>query len=182
MKPAWANAGRTGPVRDYVGLRVFACEGLVVIIDERPGKTEGEYCVVTPTELEHRVRAINQPYRNQGRMDLPAWKRQELDKQKAGSQNCVECIKEARHMGDPSDPKVQLFWATHRRSSTVKISFSAGADAAGYPTLPDVSRGKFTGRTASIDQELPVPELNLSENLIHVPPKPKRRGLILLDT
>lgn len=182
MKPAWATAGRTGPVRDYVDLKVFACEGLVVIIDERPGKTEGEYSVVTPTELEHRVKAINQPYRGQGRMDLPAWKRQEYDKQKNGSQNCLECIKEARHMGDPSDPKVQLFWATHRRSSTVRISFSAGADPAGYPQLPDVSLGKFTGRTASIDHELVTPPIQLPDNHIHVPPKPKRRGLILLDT
>lgn len=182
VKPAWSNAGRTGPMRDYVSLRVFACEGLVVLIDERPGKTEGEYTVITPAELEHRIKAINQPYRNQGRMDLPAWKRQEYDKQKTGSQNCLECIKEARHMGDPSDPNVQLFWATHRRSSTVRVTFSEGADPAGYPQLPTVSLGRVTGRTASIDQELPVQHIHISENSIHVPPKPKRRGMILLDT
>lgn len=181
MKPVWATAGRTGPVRDYVDLKVFACEGLVVIIDERPGKTEGEYSVVTPTELEHRIKEINQPYRNQGRMDLPAWKRQEYDKQKAGSQNCLECVKEARYMGDPSDPKVQLFWATQRRRSKVRISFSAGSDPAGYPQLPDVSLGKMTGRMAAIDHELLTQQIIISENYIHVPPKPKRRGLILLD-
>jgi hypothetical protein len=171
---------RTGPVRDYEKLKVFACEGLVCIVDERKGQTEGEYTVVLPDELEHRVKALNRPYRGQGRMDLPKWKRREYDIQKQGSQNCLEAIKEARAMGDPSQPEVQLFWARHRRNSTIRITFSSGSDPAGYPELPHVPLGKFTGKTAAIDREL-VPAINLQENHIHVPPQPKRKKLILLD-
>lgn len=182
MKPAWANAARNGPLRSYMDLRIFACEGLICIIDERPGKTEGEYTIITPADLEERVTAINKKYRGKGRMDIPKWKRPEHDQQLQGSQNCVECIKEARAMGDPSDPAVQLFWATHRRSSTVRVKFSAGADPAGYPPLPPVSLGKVTGRTTDIGREvLTQPKLSDIPS-IHVPPRSKRRsGLILLD-
>ncbi len=183
MKPAWALAARTGPVREYVSLKVFACEGLICIIDERPGKTEGEYTIVTPLDLEERVRELNRKYRNKGRMDMPFWKRFEHDKEVRGSQNCTECIKEARAMGDPSDPAVQLFWARHRRSSTVRFNFSPRTDAKGYPSLPIVPLGKMTGRTAEIGAELALPALTVRDDMhIHVPPKPKNRsGLILLD-
>lgn len=180
MKPAWTLGARTGPVREYEKLKVFACEGLVCIVDERTGNREGEYTVVLPDELEHRVKALNQPYRGQGRMDLPKWKREEYDAAQRGSQNCMEAVKEARAMGDPSQESVQLFWARHRRSSTVRLNFSAGSDPAGYPALPAVSLGKFTGKTAAVDHAL-VSAINLPENHIHVPPRPNRKKLIVLD-
>lgn len=184
-KPAWTIGARTGPVRDYLQLKVFACEGLICVIDERPGQTEGEYCVLTPADLEERVKALNKMYRGQTRADLTKWQQQEHDQRVRGSQNCMETIKEARHMGDPSDPAVQAFWARHRRSSTVKISFSPGCDPAGYPELPVVPLGKKTGRTARIDGEAVVPP-NINPNAgvtkIHRGPRKKnRQGLITLD-
>lgn len=169
-KPAWALGARSGPVRPFINLKVFACEGLVVIIDERPGKTEGEYTVVTPRDLQMRVFAINRTYRGQGRMDMPKWQRLEYDQQRAGSQNCMEAIKEAKFMGDPSDPAVQAFWAKHRRNT--KISFSASVDAAGYiGKLPEVPC--FSG--------LNSPTVVADEMTIHVPPRKKNRGKLLLD-
>lgn len=181
-KPAWAIGARTGPVRVFQFLKIFACEGLVCVIDERPGVKEGEYSVVTPSDLEHRIKAVDRPYRGQGRMDIPVWKRQEFDRQKQGCQNAMECIKEARAMGDPSDPSVQAFWQRHRRSSTIRINVSAGSDAGGYPTLPAVDLGPVTGRTANDDGILKTVQLNpIPENHIHQPPRSKRQKLILLD-
>lgn len=169
--PAWAIGAKTGPVRSYKDLKVFACEGLICIIDERPGNKEGEFTVVLPDELNERVAAVNRPYRGKGRIEMTRWQKQEYDQQIQGSQNCKECIKEAKAMGDPSDPQVREFWSKHRRSSTVRVKFSPGADLAGYPALPDVPRGNITGRTT----EPAVP-------LIHTPPKKKNRsGLLILD-
>lgn len=183
QKPAWVGSGRTGPVRHFVNLVVFACEGLICIIDERPGESEGEYVVVLPDELDNRVKQLAKPYRNQTRMDLPSWKRREHDAQQRGFQDCKECIKEAKAMGDPSDVQVQAFWARHRRSSTVRISFSPGCDPAGYPSLPPLPLGKFTGKTASIDGELKFPSNTDSDFAkLHQPPRRKNRpGLILLE-
>lgn len=87
-------------------------------------------------------------------------------------------------MGDPSDPSVQMFWQRHRRSSTVRFNFSAGADPAGYPQLPAVSLGPVTGRTADIGAEIKIPQELLTLNVphIHKPPRKKNRaGLVLLD-
>lgn len=184
-KPNWTIGARTGPVRNYMDLKVFACEGLITVIDERPGAKEGEYCVVTPSDMEERIKALNKKYRNKSRAEMPRWQQQEYDQQIRGSQNLAECIKEARHMGDPSDPAVQAFWARHRRQSTVKISFSPGADPAGYPTLPEVKLGPKTGRTAQIDGEAVVPpNVNPAAGVTRIhraPRKKNRKGLILLD-
>ena len=183
MKPAWTIGARSGPVRNYQDLRLMACEGLVCIIDERLTTPEDErYTVVTPSELEHRIKSVDRPYRDQGRMDLPAWKRPIFDQQKQGCQNATECIKEAREMGDPSNPVVQLFWAKHRRTSTVRVRFSAGSDAAGYPELPALDRGPVTGRTTRDDGILPTVQINpVPEHHIHQAPRSKRRQIVLLD-
>ena len=181
-KPAWSNTARTGPVRTWQALKIFACEGLICVIDERPGKQEGQYTVLTPSDLEERVRALMRPYRKQKAIDPSDQVARQRQRQwEQGANNCVECIKEARHMGDPSDPAVQAWWSRHRRDTTVKISFSAGADKAGYPELPPVPLGKKTGKTANIDGEI-----NHAAGNIHVPtirqlPKKKnRKGIITL--
>jgi len=172
QKPAWSKDARTGPMRNYMDLRIFACEGLVCIVDERPGQKEGEYTVLTPADLKERVQALNIPYRNQTRAQLPKRQRDELDKQIRGSQNCMESIKEAIYMGDPSDPAVQSFWSRHRRSTAIKFKFSAGADKAGYPTLPDL---KFNDGTS-----VPIGEPDVANYHIHKPPRKKRQGQIIL--
>ena len=185
-KPAWANSARTGPVRPFKELVVFACEGLLAVVDERPGKSEGEYTVVTPSDMEERVRALNRTYRGITRSQLDTRGREQYDKQTSGSQNLMECIKEARAMGDPSDPAVQAWWSRHRRSSTVKINFSPGCDPAGYPTLPKVDLGKRTGRTAAIDGEAAVPSNTAKRDKFHIHQQPKRKprsskDVIILD-
>lgn len=183
-KPAWVMGARTGPVHHYMDLIVFACEGLIVIVDERIGVNEGQFTVVTPADLDERVKGLNRKYRGKGRMEVPPSQRPDYDRKIRGSQECVEAIKEARAMGDPSDPAVQLFWAKHRRTSTVRVNFSAGADPAGYPDLPIMPLGHYTGRTAKIDGEAVVPpNLNaLDFTRLHKTPKRKNRtGIIVID-
>lgn len=188
-KPAWSQSGRTGPVRKFQNLVVFACEGLIAVCDERP-QYEGEFVVVTPEDMRQRINACDQPYRNQTRSELPKWQQQEYDAIKRGCAALDECIKEAKAMGDPSDPAVQAWWRRHRRQST--ISLSAGTDAKGYPKLPDIDLGPLTGRTANIDGQAkrvsgkhsrhhpPQPQLT-GGKLIHQPPRKKNRsGLIEL--
>lgn len=180
-KPTWAINARTGPIRNWQSLKIFACEGLICVIDERPGKNEGQYLVLTPSDLDERVKALMRPYRNQkipSASDRVARSRHQ--QWINGANNCRECIKEARHMGDPSDPAVQAWWSRHRRDTTVKVSFSAGADAVGYPTLPAIPRGNKTGKTVTIDGELVGGKVHVPA--IHKLPKKKNRsGLIMLD-
>jgi len=124
QKPVWSVGSRTGKVRKFLDLSIFACEGLICIIDERPGEKHGECKIITPAELMERITSLNIPYRGETRVDLPKRMRRKHDLQVQGSQNCVECIKEARAMGDPSDPKVQEYWRRHRSNNTVSMSFS----------------------------------------------------------
>lgn len=179
-KPAWSNSGRTGPARRYQKLLVFACEGLVAVCDERP-QYEGEFTVVTPSDMEERINAEARRYRNKTRSELSKWQRQEYDEIISGCQNVKECVKEARAMGDPSDPAVQAWWARHRRSSTIRISLSPGNDAKGYPDLPIVPLGKRTGRTANIEGEAVVPPNVHSKDFpkIHRPARKKSRAGII---
>lgn len=179
MRPAWTTGARTGPIRKFEDLKLFACEGLICIIDERPHKQDEQYSVVTPSDLEERIRALSKTYRNKTPAMMDKSERVLHNSRLAGIQNCDECIKEARYMGDPSDPAVQAFWARHRRQSTVKISFSPGCDPAGYPELPSLPKGKNTGKTVLPDATVAAGQ---AIPTIHVPPRKKNRnGLILLD-
>lgn len=179
MKPAWVTGARTGTLRKFESLRIFACEGLICIIDERPHRQDSAYTVITPSDLEERIQALSKTYRNKTTAMMDKHERDLHKSRLAGLQNCMECIKEARYMGDPSDPEVQAYWARHRRQSTVKISFSPGCDPAGYPELPSLPKGMNTGKTV-----LPDGVLSTGDTVphIHVPPrKNNRNGLILLD-
>ena len=176
-KTAWAPGARTGPSRAYGDLRIFACEGLVCIVDERPGADEGEFTAITPAEAQERIVALNEKYRGKGRMDIPESHRQRYDTRTQGSQNCMECIKEARDMGDPSDPAVRAFWAKHRRTSSVRVTFSPGSDPAGYPVLPPLPLGVVTGRTAPA-----VGPVAPAFTPLHKSPQPKNRAGIILSS
>lgn len=123
-KPAWTIGSRTGKVRKFQDLSVFACEGLICIIDERPGDKCGECKIITPAEAVERAKALNIPYRGETRADIPKRMREKHDAIVRGSQSVMECVKEAKRMGDPSDPKVQEYWRRHRSNSTVSMSFS----------------------------------------------------------
>ena len=169
-------------MRRYLELRVFACEGLVCIIDERPGKEASQYTVVTPKDLEHRLRVLNKKYRNQTPAEMTTVQRERHRKRVHGSDELMECVKEARDMGDPSDPAVQAFWAKHRRNSTISMSARLGqTDREGYPVLPQLPVGPKTGRTAAADGVLAQAGSSAVPK-IHRPPRRKnRKGLVLLD-
>lgn len=170
-KPAWSVDARTGPVRKFMDLSVFACEGLICIIDERPGKDEGQANIVTPKELKERITAVNQPYRGKTRAQLDKFQRAQMDKRIQGAENCMECIREAREMGDPSDPKVQAYWQRHQRNSSV--SLSAGCDAAGYPQLPTLGAG-----AGVIGSSVPQQNVTQGVKLHKKPVRKNRSGLI----
>jgi len=170
QKPAWSAQARTGPVRKFKSLSVFACEGLVVVIDERPGKLEGDYTPVLPNEMMVRIQALRQPYRNKTPAMMTTEQRVNYYSHRSGIAGILECIKEARHMGDPSDPQVQDFWARHYRRSSVGGGIDRkSTDAAGYPVLPTLPRGKDTGKTV-------LPDGNYS---LHRPPVRKNKTGII---
>ena len=184
-KPAWAIGGRTGPVRSFQGLSVFACEGLICVIDERPGKKEGEATIVMPNDMQKRVNAVmrKNTRMKQATCEMKPWQRQEQEKRVNGANAVVVCIREARDMGDPSDPAVQAWWSRHRRSSTIRLGVHAGSDKEGYPELPVVPLGKKTGKTAAIDHEAVVPP-NVHAGdfpVIHKRPVKKSRGGVIVD-
>lgn len=178
-KPAWSLEARTGTLRNFQDLKIFACEGLICIIDERP-QYHGECRVVTPHEFAQRVDAAGTPYRQQTRGDLPKWKRKEHDKQLAELQGCLDAIKEAKAQGDPSDPAVQAWWQRHRRNSTIK--FSSGTSAAGYPTLPPLPMGVGVSILGGEATNSPTKLFDiLDHSPVHTPPR-RRNSLIIPRT
>lgn len=170
-KPVWARAARTGPVRKYVDLAIFAIEGLICVIDERPAH-HGDTVIVTPADMLERVQALNKQNKGETRAQLPKHLHQVHDDERRGSQNIMECVKEAKHMGDPSDPRVQAYWAKHRKRTGKGFSFSSGATNA-LGQLPPVPTGKGK-RVAAPQPDQVIPT-------IHVPPRRKSKGSIILD-
>jgi hypothetical protein len=117
---------------------------LIAIYDER-APADG-YHVVTPLEFWHRACALSENARSM-RVDAMPWVRQEGRELMGSVNDMAAAVREARDMGDPSDPAVQAFWARHNRSNSAMVG-GPFTDAAGYPSLPSLSQGKFTGRTA----------------------------------
>lgn len=168
-KPAWATTGRTGPIRRHKQQVFFACEGLIANYDERT--SQEVFDVYTPDEFAARVRAVAREGTLMRKSDRK-WMREEGVLLLRDCQALEEMIREAKEMGDPSSPAVQAFWARHRRNSTIRLSVSAGSNPDGYPQLPELPRGRDTGRTAPAVGDLPP---------IYVAPKRKQSGLLLGD-
>lgn len=177
-KPAWSIGARQGPLRRHKQLVFFACEGLVVLRDEREHRQDADYETLTPTDFERRANGLG-VFASKCKAADPPWLREEGRLCEKAANEMLETVTEARNMGDPSDPAVQSFWARHRgRKSTV--SLRAGTDAAGYPDLPGVDRGPRTGRTAEPGQQMDTTVAEANHVRIHKPPKKKpRSGLIL---
>jgi hypothetical protein len=129
----------------------FACEGLVAVFDERDD--EEEYVVITPGDFKERAVGLGEMGSKMAK-DERKWMRTEGQAMRQAANDMLETAKEAIHMGDPSDPAVQAYWARHRTNRTIKVSLSAGSDEAGYPELPKVDLGKFTGRTTDAGDPL----------------------------
>jgi hypothetical protein len=167
-KPAWSHDARTGKVHRHKQLTFFACEGLIVLYDER--KQEEDFKVIFPDDFLLRAKHIDRMAKPL-KLAATASAREEHRVLKAGAIAMREAVLEAKEMGDPSDPAVQAFWARHRRSSSVMC-----ADPTGYrPPLPGaLPRGRNTGRTAAIDG------IAGDRNKIYRPPRKRSRtGLIL---
>lgn len=174
-KPAWTVGARQGPLRRHKQLIFFACEGLVVIRDEREDKQDDDYIVEKPDDFEKRARGLG-GFASKCKAADPAWLRAEGELCERAANDMLETCKEARDMGDPSNPAVQAFWARHRRSNTVRVGLHAGTDREGYPELPGVDRGPMTGRTAEPGQTV---DTTAVQRLHRAPKKKNRTGLIL---
>ena len=147
--------------------------------DERP--QHGDYNVIFPNEMEERAKALGRMAKKIGAGDEP-WQREEGRSMREAANNMLECVKEARFMGDPSDPAVQAFWALHKPGAKSTISLSAGRDKAGYPELPGVDRGPRTGRTATATREnVDTSATDADHTRIHRKPKKKSRTGLILD-
>lgn len=181
-KPIWALGARQGPLRRHKRIVFFACEGLVAMFDERT--QDEEYIVITPVEFEARAEGLAVTGRLMAKDD-EKWMRSEGREMLAAADNMIETVREAQHMGDPSDPLVQAYWAKHRRNDTIHVQLSPGSDAAGYPELPDIPLGKFTRRAADPGEPLETAGAILIDGgdatKIRRKPrkKPRKGGLVL---
>lgn len=188
--PAFMRGVRCGPHRKYQDLVFWACEGLVVCQDERPGRAgKGHYQVFRPVVLQERVDAlVAQQQRFRERATAPNWQKQESRKNLAQLQDIQDCITDAKRMGDPSDPAVQAFWMKHRPGSKSTVSLSSPRKAKALyddANLPDImGLGEDTGRYASGDMTAEavrdaLPQVYDSLT-IHKRPRRKQSSLIVL--
>jgi hypothetical protein len=175
-RPTWSAHARTGQTRRHKKLVFFACEGLIMLYDER--KPEEDYNVILPADFERRATELARFGRECAAADSSRAMREEGRECIAGADDMIACVREARFMGDPSDPAVQAFWARHRPGHKSTVSLRAGSDAAGYPEFPEIERGKNTGRTVAVDGQAALVDESIALRL-HRPPRRKKR--LLLD-
>jgi hypothetical protein len=183
--PVWTHGGRTGPIRRHKQLVFFACEGLVALYDER--KTDEDYMVLTPAEFKERATALNEFGTKIGKTDPTRWQRQESHEMVRAAADMTECVKEAKSMGDPSDPAVQAFWARHRRSSVVSMSQRKNDFEHGMPkkTLDQIkkdSKGTQQGGQPTGDDEVRRVVAQAEAGRVRrLPRKKPRKGRLILD-
>ena len=128
--------GRQGPSRYFGKMRFFACEGMIVIMDERPTRMvwqgrkeveveEGDCKIVAPNDFKNILNNLAQAlkYRNKTDAELPQWRRSVRKKLRSELQAALLAVAEAKAQGDPTDPKVQAYWSKHYgRNATLVTS------------------------------------------------------------
>lgn len=172
--PMFAMTGRSGRHVRYGNCAYWACEGLIICQDEKPGKNgRGQFKVILPQDMTKRVKMLRR-YAEHKRIEEHRWQRQERQELISFCQKMLEVIKEAEAMGNPSDPAVVAYFIRHRRNSSVSTRLRPGADASGYPSLPKLSPGRYTGRTAEVGEALP------RAAIIHTAPTRKLRTRLIL--
>jgi hypothetical protein len=135
---------------------------MVVVIDHRPGKNLGECVVLDCATATDRVRELQKDYRGQTRAQQPRGMQELWTKRLRGCQNILECVKEAKMMGDPADPQVQAFWKRH---NTFRI--------AGYAKVGTRrSREDILGQVA--DNSVPTTLLQADGTKATIPARPKK--------
>lgn len=182
VKPAWATNARQGPLRRHKQLVFFACEGLIALCDEREkSQEEGDvYEILMPDDFEYRAKGLA-AFGRKAKASHKPWQRQEAKEMLKAAQDMLETVKEAKHMGDPSDPQVTAFWARHRRSNRVAFNFEHGK---AEKSLDEMNRAApDTGRTAT--HTMDGADLDrIRENATKIrrkPVKKARKGQIILD-
>jgi len=172
---------RKGPSRYFKQQRFFACEGLVVIVDERPSRIdqanvtveEGDCVVLTPKDFKARLKAITRTYRNKNYSEMLKWQGSERKAYHLQAREGYETIREAQDMGDPSDPVVQAYWAKHRGKSYV--TFSSSPDLAKIENTAGAKADTvFVGKQKPVAAQAALPPMLKLSN-----PTPKPSGLIL---
>lgn len=166
--PFWVKQVRTTKMRKFQDLTYYACEGLIALHDARDDSFE----CLTPNDFETHVKALAKHVEGMQASDK-AYERDMHAMCRRAIPEMYEVLQEARYMGDPSDPRVQAYWAKHRDRKS-KVSLSSGSNLDGYPQLPYISRGPNTGKTAATDGQLPA-----TPQPRKLPRKKPRSGLIL---
>lgn len=180
-KPAWSVGARQGPLRRHKQLVFFACEGLIALLDERDKAQDADdvYSIMTPHSFAERATALASFAKKVRASDAP-WQRQEGKEMGRAALDMEETIKEARDMGDPSDPAVQAYWERHRTNRVVKFSgFELGAP---LRTVQQMARdAPLTGRNAANTlDEHGLERLRQQARQIYQPPKRKQAGKKLI--
>lgn len=189
-RPVFAAQGRCGRAVRFKFMVFYACEGLIVCQDERPhANGKGDFKVILPDDLDQRVNTMaagdkrsctGAAYFLNGQQR--SWIRQEYNVNTRAYNELKDCIKEAKAMGDPSDPTVQAFWRRHRPGSKSTVSMRPkGCRDDFYDELPALDLGNYTGRTAEADGTLAdVPNVHSKDFTIYKPPVKKNRAGIIL--
>jgi hypothetical protein len=184
MHPAWSSNSRTGPIRRHKQQVWFACEGLIALYDER--KPKEDYVVLTPGEFRERAEALNNFAEKMPKSGATAWQRQESKEMVRAAQDMEESIKEARNMGDPSDPRVRDYWARHRRNNTVSMSSGVNWEH-GKPKKTVEQMAKEAKGTKTTEAPLTEAQIKAdladaaASNVRRLPVKKPRKGALILD-
>ena len=174
----------TGKSVQYGGLTFFVQQGLIVCEDNRdvPGG-RGSRTTMTPSQLVERIGHLGHMLQRLRGCEQSNIERDENPRLLRRFNDLEELAQIAHDMGDPSDPEYQAFRRKHRPGHKAKVSLRAGSDAAGYPALPAMQLGRFTGRTAEPDRVLASggAGANLSGGIVlHQPPRRRSAaGLVL---
>lgn len=181
-KPAWSTGSRQGPLRRHKQLVFFACEGLIALHDEREAsQEEGDiYEVITPEVFEYRAKGLIQFAMKASASDKP-WMRSEAKEMGRAGQDMLETIKEAKEMGDPSDPAVQAYWAKHRRNDRIAFSFEHNKPEKSLDQMN--TEAPDTGKTAqhTLDGDDLQRMTNEAAKLRRKPVKKARKGQLILN-
>lgn len=92
----------------YGDLDFWAQNGMICMEDQG----SGEFYVVTRREFLERTLSVNGANRREMGLD-------QRDTLQRVVTDMIECIKEAKHQGDPDDPKVQAWYRRNRPSAAV---------------------------------------------------------------
>ena len=131
-KPTWSNKGRTGPTYGYRQLEWFACEGMIVMMDNRPTTADGERTTVHTAD-DFATRAYYFSRMASARPQIKyQWQRQKLQEILGAVNDIQSAVQDAKRMGDPDDPAVQSWWQRHYRNGSPRKQPGTETDAAGY--------------------------------------------------